>query len=193
MDGLILAGGKSRRMERKYKGGLVYQGKSFLEHMIEVFKEEADTVLISYGEEIYREFEGCRIIKDIYPGCGPIGGLHAGCVEKGSTYIMAAACDMPLLGIELYHFLMQEMERRETERGRTADGIVPIGNGKFHPLAAIYRKQIGVILKEQIEAGEYRLRKALDRLDILYVDISGNERLCRMLRNINTMEEYRCL
>lgn len=50
-----------------------------------------------------------------------------------------------------------------------------------------------MILKEQIEAGEYRLRKALDRLDILYVDISGNERLCRMLQNINTMEEYRCL
>lgn len=193
MDGLILAGGKGTRMGGKHKDELIYRGQSFLEHVIGEFKEEADIVFISYGEKVYREFEGCRVLTDIYPGCGPIGGLHAGCLETESAYIMAAACDMPLLKIELYRFLMREMERRERERGRSADGIVPVINGRIHPLAAIYQKKIGVILKEQIVAGEYRLRKALERLDILYVDLSGNEVLCGMLCNINTVEEYRCL
>ena len=216
MDGLILAGGKSRRMGGRHKGEMAccpsvrsghalsdesrlsnqagaggrQEGETFLGRMIAEFRKETDTVMISYGEKVHREYEDCKIVRDIYPDCGPIGGLHAGFRESDSEKIMVAACDMPFLGIELYRFLIDEMEREEKRRGCLLGGVVPMSDGRIHPLAAVYRKGMGVILEEQIAVGEYRLRKALERLEILYVDVSKNPEMCRMLRNINTVEEY---
>lgn len=192
------------RMGGRHKGDLVYRNHTFLEHIIGEFKKETEVILISYGKEIHREYEGCKTLTDIYPDCGPIGGLHAGCSYPGLTVcrtsavsseedresVMAAACDMPFLEIDLYRFLKREMEREEYRRSHPVDGVVPIADGRIHPLAAIYRKRAGAVFKEQIIAGEYRLTKALKRLNILYVDISENVEMCGMLRNINTIREY---
>lgn len=204
MDGLILAGGKSMRMGGRHKGDLVYRNHTFIEHIIREFKKETEVILISCGKEIHREYEGCKTLTDIYSDCGPIGGLHAGCShlrppicrpsalpeEGDSEPVMVAACDMPFLEIDLYRFLKREMEREEYRRSHPVDGVVPIADGRIHPLAAIYRKRAGAVFKEQIVAGEYRLAKALKRLDILYVDILENVEMCGMLRNINTIREY---
>lgn len=192
------------RMGGRHKGELTYRNHTFLEYIIGEFKKETEVILISYGKEIHREYEGCKTLTDIYPDCGPIGGLHAGCSyprlsvcrpsafpEEGDREaMMVAACDMPFLEIELYRLLRRGMDREEYRRRDSLDGVVPVADGRVHPLAAIYRKKAGAVLKEQIIAGEYRLTKALKRLDILYVDISEDRRLCGMLRNINTAGEY---
>ncbi len=205
MDGLILAGGKSMRMGGRHKGDLVYRNHTFIEHIIREFKKETEVILISCGKEIHREYEGCKTLTDIYPDCGPIGGLHAGCShlwppicrpsalheEGGSESVMVAACDMPFLEIDLYRFLKREMEREEYRRSHPVDGVVPIAGERVHPLAAIYKKRAGAVFQEQIAAGEYRLTEALKRLNILYVDISENVEMCGMLRNINTIREYK--
>ena len=77
-DGLILAGGKSTRMGGRHKGDLVFKEQTFLERIIEELKVEAETVWISYGTLIRREYPGCQIVQDEYPDRGPIGGFHAG-------------------------------------------------------------------------------------------------------------------
>ena len=96
---------------------------------------------------------------------------------------MVAACDMPLLGIELYRFLWERMESHD-------QGVVPMVEGRIHPLAAIYKKEIVQIVEEQIEEQDYRLTDTLDRLNIHYVDLSDHPKFCRMLQNINTVTEY---
>lgn len=192
------------RMGGRHKGDLVYRNHTFIEHIIREFKKETEVILISYGKEIHREYEGCKTLTDIYPDCGPIGGLHAGCShlwppicrpsalpeEGDSESVMVAACDMPFLEIDLYRFLKREMEREEYRRSHPVDGVVPIAGERVHPLAAIYKKRAGAVFQEQIAAGEYRLTEALKRLNILYVDISENVEKCGMLRNINTIREY---
>lgn len=192
------------RMGGRHKGDLVYRNHTFIEHIIREFKKETEVILISCGKEIHREYEGCKTLTDIYPDCGPIGGLHAGCShlwppicrpsalheEGGSESVMVAACDMPFLEIDLYRFLKREMEREEYRRSHPVDGVVPIAGERVHPLAAIYKKRAGAVFQEQIAAGEYRLTEALKRLNILYVDISENVEMCGMLRNINTIREY---
>lgn len=192
------------RMGGRHKGDLVYRNHTFIEHIIREFKKETEVILISYGKEIHREYEGCKTLTDIYSDCGPIGGLHAGCShlwspicrpsalpeEGDSESVMVAACDMPFLEIDLYRFLKREMEREEYRRSHPVDGVVPIAGERVHPLAAIYKKRAGAVFQEQIAAGEYRLTEALKRLNILYVDISENVEMCGMLRNINTIREY---
>lgn len=182
-DGLILAGGKGTRMDGKYKGGLIYGEETFMDHLIREMKKEAGKIYVSYGTHVQETYDNCIVIMDEYVDCGPIGGLHAGLKMCEQEMIMVAACDMPLLKIELYRFLWEQMEPYD-------QGVVPVAEGRIHPLAAIYKKEIMQIVEEQIEEQDNRLTGVLDRLNIRYVDLSDYPKLLRMLQNINTVTEY---
>lgn len=185
MDGLILAGGKSSRMGGKHKGFLQMEEETFMERLIRELTQRAEYLWISYGTDIHANYEGCRVVMDEYPGCGPIAGIHAGLCACESEMLMVSACDMPFLKKELYDLLEREIEDH--------DGVVPVVGGRTHPLASIYRKRILPVLEAQLTSGNYRLKDALAELDIVYVDVSEQAEYVRMLQNINTIEEYQNL
>lgn len=191
MDGLLLAGGKSSRMGGRHKGDLLYGNETFTTRMIHEFSKDADTIWISYGAKVYGTYENCRIVRDIYPDCGPIGGIHAGLTACESDEVMVAACDMPFLKIELFRYLYKQMEEAGKQEKVAYDGAVSVLDGRIHPLSAIYRKTAALVMEQQILNGNYRIRAALDRMKILYVDVTGNDRFAYMLQNVNTVEEYR--
>ena len=190
MDGLILAGGRSTRMGGKHKGDLRYEDQTFLERIIGEFASCAERIWISYGTEMRRDYPGCVSICDEYPGCGPMGGIHAGLKRCRSDYMMVAACDMPFVKMELYHLLENELEKAQQESEAVYVGAVPVADGRVHPLAAVYKKELAGCLKEQIERKEYRIRSIFDRQNILYVDVSYRADIKRMLSNVNTAAEY---
>lgn len=183
MDGLILAGGKSSRMGGRHKGFLTYEEETFMERLVKELKKEAKQLWVSYGMEAHAAYEGCRLVFDEYPGCGPLGGLHAGLKACETEELIVAACDMPFLKGELFSYL--------SERLKDFDGVVPAASGKIHPLAAIYKKSVLPVLEEQIKNGNYRLQDALKKLNIAYIDVSEREDFKRMLQNINTAEDYK--
>lgn len=227
-EGLILAGGQSTRMGGRHKGSLTYRGETFTHRLVKELKKEVSCVRLSYGHEVKDEGGECPIVMDIYPECGPIGGIYAGLKACQREWMLTAACDMPLMKIELYRYMMDMLE---ADRGETSiyDGAVPVTDGRMHPLAAVYRARqltggrvvlpqgtqmdqpvklrsdawlgyqpnqhrcrgdMADILEEQIRKGNYRIRDVMKRLNILYLDVTGNKQFEQMLRNVNTMEEY---
>lgn len=192
-EGLVLAGGKSRRMGGHHKGDLKYQEQSFQNHVIAELGKLTDRIFLSYGSVSHGEYPGCRIVRDTYPEIGPVGGLCAGLEHSEYEMIMVAACDMPLLNAELYRYLWERLSEKEAEREKKFDGVVPVTKGKMHPLAAIYRTSALRILEQQIEQSNYRVTDAVKAMDILYVDVTENVGYVQMLRNINTGEEYQKL
>lgn len=190
MDGLILAGGKSSRMGGTHKGNLLLGTETFTGRMVNELRKEAEEVWISYGEMMHESYEGCRIVRDEYPGCGPIGGLQAGLRACTGEAVMAAACDMPFLKIELFRYLEKCLEEEEKKQGEALDGVVPVLEGRINPLAAIYKKSAGDVLERQIQEEDYRIRGALRKMKILYVNLDGDKELGKMLQNINTLSEY---
>ena len=119
-----------------------------------------------------------------------MGGIHAGLKRCRSDYMMVAACDMPFVKMELYHLLENELEKAQQESEAVYVGAVPVADGRVHPLAAVYKKELAGCLKEQIERKEYRIRSIFDRQNILYVDVSRRADIKRMLSNVNTAAEY---
>lgn len=180
LDALILAGGKSSRMGGKHKGDLKIGGETFTQHLINELSGKTDRVWISYGEEIHEKYENCEIVTDQYVACGPMGGLHAGLSAARSERIFVVACDMPFVKGELIEML----ENHLTEE---ADAVVPVVEGRVHPLAAIYRKSILPIVTEYLENGNYRMYRLVENLKTAYVKI---EEQAYMMRNINTIDEY---
>lgn len=182
-DGLILAGGKSRRMEGFHKGNLRYGEHTFTECLIQEMKKEVQTLWISYGNHKKEEYSDCRIILDEYPNCGPIGGIHSALKNSENEWICVSACDMPFLKAEFYQMMWEQKKENVM-------GIVPVKNGKVHPLAAIYKKEMEEIVQTQIVQGKYRMMELLQQVPIQYVDVTGNIQVERMLYNVNTREDY---
>ena len=179
MDALILAGGKSSRMGGIHKGSLQFQNESFTQRLISQLKPHVETLWLSYGDTVQQEDLDCMIVRDEYLNCGPMGGLHAGLKNTGSDMLIVAACDMPLLNWELYHFLLEKLENY--------DAVVPVVEGQIHPLAAVYTKKMLPLFESCLKAGNYRLRSALDQAKTRFVEAGC---FAEMLQNINTMEEY---
>ena len=189
-DGLVLAGGKSRRMGGEHKGNLVFHEQTFQEHVIAELKKEADCVFLSYASCVHVDDGGCQILMDEVPGIGPVGGVYSGLKNSRQEMILVAACDMPLMDIAIYRYLYQKLEEEETMNEHVYDGVVPVTEGKMHPLTAIYRRTALKVLEGQIRVQNYRMTDAVKKMDIFYVDLTDEPRYIQMLRNINTLEDY---
>ena len=179
MDALILAGGKSRRMGGRHKGALPIGAETFTRRLINELKPCTEQIFLSYGAAVHLDFEDCRIVRDEYTDCGPMGGLHAGLKACESDLLLVAACDMPLLSRKLYDFLLADLGEY--------DAVVPVVDGQLQPLSAVYRKTLLPIFESCLQEKNYRLRSALEQAKVNYICADA---FAKQLQNINTEEEY---
>ena len=187
LQGLILAGGKNRRMQGRFKGGLILGGETFLSILLAEMRKVSENILISVGDKPVDIPAGCQVVKDIYPGCGPMAGLQAGLAASHADLVLAAACDMPMLRAEFYLYLVDHFQKAVQE-GKPCDGVVPLHEGRPEPLAAAYRATAAGVFEQALKSGQYRIRNALDRLHILYV--KPDDVYIPMLQNNNDPQEY---
>ncbi|MDN5293175.1 MAG: molybdenum cofactor guanylyltransferase [Eubacteriales bacterium] len=134
ISGVILAGGKSRRMQ---------VNKAFLAEasrpLIEIIREKvaavaAEVIIVTNDPTAYLEVAADQIVTDLIPRRGPLGGIHAGVEAASFSAIFVTACDMPFITPSLINLLCQKME--ETE----AEAVVPFWQEKWQPLCALYHK-----------------------------------------------------
>ena len=59
-----------------------------------------------------------RIVPELSPGCGPLGGIYTGLLSIRAEWALVVACDMPLLSAHLL---------RHMSRSRIGwDAVVPV-------------------------------------------------------------------
>jgi FdhD protein len=185
--GVILAGGESSRMGRN-KALLEVNGERMIEtayrRMAELFDE---VLLITNTPEIY-DFIPCRKIADIYPGMGPLGGIHAALTNSVAARAFITACDMPSLNSQLIRELCS------IQGG--VDVVIPETSGGLEPLHAVYAKSCLPKMEMMLQAGE---RRILSFFDLAQVRLVPRGRIAALdpdyasFRNINTQEDYRLL
>lgn len=181
---LLLAGGESRRMGRD-KSRLFWREKTFTAIVAEAFSNFDEKLFSTGGGSPAPPGPQWKIIPDVYPHCGPLGGLHAGLTVCRSPYLMAAACDLPLLEGGLPRYLAGFT-------GEDVDAVVPVTpDGQPHPLCALYRKALAAQLEAQIQTGNFRMQDAVKACRTRYVPVT--DAFARMLTNINTPEDYHAL
>src|SRR5579862_3839386 len=96
--GFVLAGGRSRRMGRD-KALLPYRGAPLIAHVagtVEKVLDDSGHVAIVGAPDRYRDL-GYRVLADLFPGCGPLGGIVTALSLAESDWNLIVACDMPNL------------------------------------------------------------------------------------------------
>jgi len=184
---VILVGGEARRANGQEKYFFTYEGKTFIDRLIESLTLVVDEIiLVARDPEQCKRFsaiKGVRCITDIRPGTGPIGGLHAGTLAARGEVIFVSACDMPCVDPRVIAYLFNRID--------SYDAAIPSWNPEMlEPLHAVYRRTALIGYLEDHDS--LSLRTMVRGLNTLYVPIEEIRAIDHELKtftNINKIED----
>jgi molybdopterin-guanine dinucleotide biosynthesis protein A len=183
---IILAGGKSSRMGTN-KALLKVSEKTNIERIVIQLKKLFDDIILVTNEPEAYSFLNIKVTTDQYHGKGPLAGLHAGLVASRFEKNVIVACDMP--------FISSEFARDLVNRIGNYDAVIPVINGRQHPLFSVFKKKNIERIAESIDNEQLRMRGLLDQLYVLYLtekDLMdySKESLERIFFNMNNPIDY---
>ncbi len=184
--GLVLAGGRSTRMQRD-KAALSYQGQNQLDRAVELLNSCGAQTFVSVRPEQRTEPARARYpqVVDTREGLGPIAGIAAALALAPEAAWLVLACDLPFVDARTLRYLIAH---RDPTRTATAFRASHAGRhqGLPEPLCAIYEPHSAAALAPYLDSGRTCPRKFLIQSDALLLDQPDP----RALDNINTPEEY---
>ena len=141
------------------KAFLDFGGQTLLDRALAVMADVCDRVSIvgdptkfaKYGSAKHGPAKYGPVVADIFPGCGPLGGIHTALVHSTAELNLMLAVDMPFVSTELLVFLFAQADR--------SDAIVTVprtGRG-FQPLCAVYRRGFLTAAEQALRAGKYKI------------------------------------
>ena len=180
--GLVLAGGRSRRMLRD-KAALEYQGLTQLERTMALLQGRVERAFVSVRTEQRDDPLRARyeLILDPPEDLGPAGGILAAQRAHPHAAWLVLACDLPFLDARTLDHLITARAAR-----RTATAYRSSRDGLPEPLCAIYEPASHATLAAALAAGRLCPRKFLLNADteLLTLPAPG------ALQNVNTPEEF---
>ncbi len=104
-----------------------------------------------------------KILVDLYPDKGPLGGIYTGLLASESSHSLVVACDMPFLNTELLRYMVGLCQ--------DFDVVVPqVGERKLEPLHAIYSKSCLDSMKTLLEHNQLKIDRFFNTVNVRYIE-----------------------
>jgi molybdenum cofactor guanylyltransferase len=182
MLGVVLAGGKSRRMGRD-KAEIQIGGEPLWRRQSRVLAAAGASPVVVVRRPDQVAPNGMECWRDLRPAAGPLTGLEAALMPQTEPWVAVLAVDMPNIDARWFVWL-----RGFCRPGASA--AAPRG-GFTEPLAAIYPREALAEISRRLDRGELSAQDlvcALAREDqMTLVEVPAAEEA--RLRNLNTPEE----
>jgi len=188
MTSIVLAGGKGLRMGGDKLSEPV-NGITLLQRVIDCLGSISDEILVVIAQgqpESALPPTPAKIVVDLYPNKGALGGIYTGLVAARSFHSLVVAADMPFLNLSLVRYLIQISP--------TFDVIIPRVKDELEPLHAIYSKNCLVHIQQQVEQGNLKVRDFFQQVRVRYVEEAEIDRFDPKhlsFFNINTSADLR--
>ena len=181
--GLVLAGGKSRRMGHD-KALLDRSGQSQLAYVVSLLEGHVERVFVSTRADQEEDAERRQFerITDRYQDIGPIAGILSAMDAYPQADWLVVACDLPNIDASTIQHLL---DHRDSDNPFIA--YASSYDALPEPLCALYREGSDNILREFVGAGLHCPRKMLIRSDTLLLQQADPN----ALDNINTPDDLR--
>jgi molybdopterin-guanine dinucleotide biosynthesis protein A len=180
LNGLVLAGGQSQRMQTD-KGSLEYFGKSQRLHVHELLSAHCNETYVSYADtQAVNEQEQLPVILDAFTGLGPFGGILSAFQANPNSAWLTVACDLPYLSAQTLAYLV---EHRNPSKMATC--FIDSDNKFPEPLITIWEPRAYPIMLQFLSQGYSCPRKVLINSEVEIVQAPVVEDL----QNVNYPEE----
>src|ERR1700721_1841905 len=144
--GFVLAGGKSVRMGTD-KAFLEFGGQTLLDRAFAVVGTVCASVTIVGDPDRFAKYGSTKygpVVADVFPGCGPLAGIHAALAHSSAALNLMLAVDMPFVSTDLLVFLFDAAENND------ATITVPRTSKGLQPLCAVYRRDFFAIAEQAL-------------------------------------------
>jgi molybdopterin-guanine dinucleotide biosynthesis protein A len=179
--GLVLAGGKSRRMGSD-KASLTQGGETQLDRAMKLLDAHLDRVFVSTSPDqaddpLRRNYEQ---IVDTYEDLGPVAGILSAMDRNPQVSWLVLACDLPNIDDATIAFLLDNASAEHVATAyRSVHDELP------EPLCAIFRPESRAIIDRFVQEGANCPRKILINSPTHLLDQPNP----RALHNINSPED----
>jgi molybdopterin-guanine dinucleotide biosynthesis protein A len=130
---VIQAGGESRRMGQD-KALMPFLGKPLIQRVMARVMQLGDEILVTTNNPDEYRFLDVRLVADVIPGRGALGGLYTALFAARQPLVAVVACDMPFVSASL---LTAERDLL-VEPG--LDAVIPKTAHGTEPFHATYRR-----------------------------------------------------
>lgn len=127
------------------------------------------------------------VVEDRFPGCGPLGGIHAALCATQCEWNLVLSVDLPMLTPEFLRWLVREAVAGEKMV------TVPRLHGRNEPVCAVYHKSILPVVERALIAGDFKIGRIYSDVPVRYIseeEIFAAGFSERIFSNVNTPEEY---
>ncbi|HIA08536.1 MAG TPA: molybdenum cofactor guanylyltransferase [Chromatiaceae bacterium] len=179
ITGLILAGGRGRRMGGIDKGLTLFNETALIDHAIATLDPQVSELLISANRNIeqYRG-RGYPVLTDEqadFPG--PLAGIHRGLERAKHDLVVVIPCDTPKLSATFVSRLLEVMPK-DGAACIAYDGV------RDQHLVCLLRRSVSDSLDQTLREQNYRVSDWIQSLDPVRCDFSGQ---AEMFLNINQL------
>jgi molybdenum cofactor guanylyltransferase len=154
VTGVLLAGGKSRRMG-KDKRFLLVGGRQLYERSLAVLQSLFQDVRIVLAQDSPPLSSDVPVLRDVVPDCGTLGGIYTGLKEAATEHIFTVACDMPFLNPAVIRYLV-------SLKGPADIVIVRVNQG-LQPTHAVYSRRCLPVFEEMVRTGRLKVQDIVGR------------------------------
>lgn len=195
LTALILAGGRSRRMGQD-KVWMALDGAALIEHVVaRILPLAAEIIFSANAPERFAALARrlpipSRVVADIWPGAGPLAGLHAGLIAARHDLVLALAADMPFVNPALIARMVNLAQGFEAVVPQT---MTETGEPGWEPLHALYRRSCAGAVAARLAAGDRRMLSFLADVRTRAVtpaEVAAVDPLASSFFNINTPEDW---
>jgi molybdopterin-guanine dinucleotide biosynthesis protein A len=184
ITGVILAGGRGRRVGGADKGLLPLRGRPLIEHVLAALRPQVGELLISANRNLDRYAAyGDRVLADDFPGYpGPLAGMWCALRATHTPYVLSVPCDVPAPPADLAARLGEALVR---ERSRAA---VAVCRGRRQPVFALLHRDLADDLQTYLDGGGREVGAWLTRQSVAPADFSDH---AHAFENVNTPDDLR--
>ena len=177
---LLLSGGRSKRMGT-HKALLEVDGKTLLE-TVAMAGEGFEEQILSANDPAIPTPEGYIRCEDIYPGCGPMAGIHAALAMTNCDALVVAPCDAPHYCKELAQYLADQYEPE-------LDALVLLDDeGRAQPLSGVYSRSCLPVLEAHLKTDRLKIMRMLEDMRLKKTTLPEHLNK-RVFENLNTPDD----
>jgi molybdopterin-guanine dinucleotide biosynthesis protein A len=184
VSGVILAGGKSRRMGGAPKALLPFGGRPLIEHIAETLRSVLpDCLVVTNTPALYGHLD-LPMVADVFPEGGSLGGIYSGLRDAPGDAALCVACDMPFVSAPLVAHL--------AGLAGEADVVIPDAGGELQTLHAVYGKACLPAMERRLRDGQLKIVGFFDDVRVLRLPADVVERFADpdvAFMNLNTPED----
>jgi molybdopterin-guanine dinucleotide biosynthesis protein A len=148
---VIQAGGQSSRMGED-KALKPFLGRPLIQRVIERLAPIADEIIVTTNRPAEYGFLNQRLVADLKPGRGALGGLYTALSSATSPFVAVAACDMPFTSKNFFESAYSLMVKEE------ADVVIAKTDEGYEPLHALYRRETCLpAIEAAIDADQWKV------------------------------------